>query len=417
MDVVYNFLGAAIFSATNFALRLIFIRTLSVQDYVIYGNIYNIFTTLIGFLVIYPFNLFIIQNHQVALQQNRLKNFSSFCFLFCITTLACLFCIFCIFGKSISLYVCHTEQYYIPILCGSSLLLTGLIEMIATMYIASMKFKLFAIFRCLFLFQILLAFNVKTINDAFLTFTITYVGCLGLLMFKYKGYINHIRIKFSETIELFKKFLKTSISFYAGTVFDLTIWTLVPLILVKCDYAQLSGQILSLAVFQQLLVFSVGFISNYFYAQIAKSIAQKQIKSVFYWVKTSILYSATTTTLLGISFILLKGYLIPLILGTKYDTPNMHCFFTTFMIIAALDNICNIIIGVLRIFKNALKYIWIRTLISYSCFFLCYLLFFMRNQNSGVILITILISNFLGIFTSIICIKRRISYHQIFYNV
>ena len=106
-----------------------------------------------------------------------------------------------------------------------------------------------------------------------------------------------------------------------------------------------------------------------------------------------------------------------LILGTKYDTPDMHCLFTTFMIIAALDNICNIIIGVLRIFKNALKYIWIRTLISYSCFFLCYLLFFMRNQNSGVILITILISNFLGIFTSIICIKRRISYHQIFYNV
>lgn len=415
-DIVYNFLGAAIFSTTNFILRLIFIRTLSVQDYVVYGNIYNIFTTLISFLIIYPFNLFIIQNHQVALQQNRLKNFNSFCFLFCIATLVCLFCAFCIFSKSISLYVFHTKQFYIPILCGSSLLLTGLIEMIATMYIASMKFKLFAIFRCSFLFQILLAFNVKTINDAFFTFTITYVSCLVFLVYKYKGYINRIQIKFSEVIEWLKKFFRTSVYFYMGTVFDLTIWSLIPLILVRHGSTNLSGQILSLTTFQQLLVFFVGFISNYFYAQIAKSIVQKQIKSVYYWVKTSILYFVTINIILGISFILLKKYLIPLMLGAQYDTVNMHCFFTTFIVIVALDNTCNIIIGVLRIFKDVLKYIWIRTLISYSCFLSCYFLFFVRNQNGGTILITVLTSNFLGIFASIFCIKRKISYHQIFYN-
>lgn len=81
-NFIFNVLGTAIFCGTNFCSRLLIVRNLSLSDYAIYGNIYNIFTTISGFIVTYPLSVFIIQNYQLNVKKKQGKEFALHIFLF-----------------------------------------------------------------------------------------------------------------------------------------------------------------------------------------------------------------------------------------------------------------------------------------------------------------------------------------------
>ena len=292
-----------------------------------------------------------------------------------------------------------------------------MLEIIATLYIAALKFKSYILFRSLFILQIFFLIHATTIKQVFNSFTITYLIILFISPLPYKHLWKHVKVNLNMFLQVSKNAIKTTSHFLAASGFDLTIWAIVPLYLMKYISPELSGIFIALSIFQQLLVFSIGMVGNFFYSNIMKQVVNKKIKNTFKWIKNYLIYSATINILLGVFFISCKGIIINLFLGEKYNqiiSMQLFSFYITAMIV---DNIMNACVGISRIFKNALKYLWIRTITSYSLFLLCAFLYSKVSFNLKNFLTCIISCNIMGVLIFYIFIKRRISMHQVFYNL
>ncbi len=412
-NFIFNVLGTAIFCGTNFCSRLLIVRNLSLSDYAIYGNIYNIFTTISGFIVTYPLSVFIIQNYQLNVKKKQGKEFALHIFLFSTILIILAGTLFFLLQYPKH----HCNYFYQNLLYGIPLLFTALLEIIATLYIAALKFKSYILFRSLFILQIFFLIHATTIKQVFNSFTITYLIILFISPLPYKHLWKHVKVNLNMFLQVSKNAIKTTSHFLAASGFDLTIWAIVPLYLMKYISPELSGIFIALSIFQQLLVFSIGMVGNFFYSNIMKQVVNKKIKNTFKWIKNYLIYSATINILLGVFFISCKGIIINLFLGEKYNqiiSMQLFSFYITAMIV---DNIMNACVGISRIFKNALKYLWIRTITSYSLFLLCAFLYSKVSFNLKNFLTCIISCNIMGVLIFYIFIKRRISMHQVFYNL